>query len=70
MLDKIYSLSSLENQLLNQHHNFIIVLDNDIPVGFASFSPKEENRARHFYEKMALQFLRKLRSLLERAIYE
>jgi len=43
MLDKIYSLSSLQNQLLNLHHNFIIVLDNDIPVGFASFSPKEEN---------------------------
>ena len=24
MLDKIYSLSSLQNQLLNLHHNFII----------------------------------------------
>ncbi len=34
MLDKIYSLSSLQNQLLNLHHNFIIVLDNDIPGWF------------------------------------
>jgi GNAT superfamily N-acetyltransferase len=45
MLEKFNSLSSLHNQLLNSHHNFILVLDNNIPVGFASFSPKEENRS-------------------------
>ena len=43
MLEKFNSLSSLQNQFLNSHHNFILVLDNNIPVGFASFSPKEEN---------------------------
>ena len=42
MLDKIHSINSLQNQLLNLH-NFIIVLDNVIPVGFASFSLREEN---------------------------
>jgi len=42
MLEKFNSLNSLHNQLLNSHHNFILVLDNNIPVGFASFSLKEE----------------------------
>ena len=43
MIDKIYSLRSLQNQLLDLHHNFILVFDENIPVGFASFSSKEEN---------------------------
>ena len=43
MLDKIYTLASLENQLLNLHHNFIIAYDENVPVGFASFSSKEED---------------------------
>ncbi len=42
MLDKIYSLASLQHQLLDLHHTFVIVFDNNTPVGFASFSPKEE----------------------------
>jgi GNAT superfamily N-acetyltransferase len=42
MLDKIYALSSLENQFLNLHHNFIIASDENMAVGFASFSFKEE----------------------------
>ena len=43
MLDKIYAFSSLENQFLNLHHNFIIAYDENVPVGFASFSPEEED---------------------------
>jgi GNAT superfamily N-acetyltransferase len=43
MLEQIYSLVSLQNQLVVLKHTFILVLDNDIPVGFASFSPKEKN---------------------------
>jgi len=43
MLEKIYSLSSLQNQLLDLHHNFVLVFDKNIPIGFASFSPQEEN---------------------------
>lgn len=45
MLEKFYSPDSLKNQLLDWHHNFLLVLDNDIPVGFASFSPKEEDQS-------------------------
>ena len=43
MLNKIYALTFLENQFLNLHHNFIIAYDENVPVGFASFSPKEED---------------------------
>jgi diamine N-acetyltransferase len=43
MLEEIYSLPSLRNQLVVLRHNFILVLDNNIPVGFASYSPKEKN---------------------------
>ena len=42
MLNKIYALTFLENQLLNLHHNFIVAYDENVPIGFASFSPKEE----------------------------
>lgn len=43
MLWQIYSLSSLQNQFENLHHNFIIAFDERVPIGFASFSPKENN---------------------------
>ncbi len=42
MLELIYSRDSLKRQLVELKHNFLIILDNDIPVGFASFSQKEE----------------------------
>ena len=47
MLDKIYSLSSLEHQYNILKHHFILVLDNEIPVGFASFSPHEDRAIYH-----------------------
>ncbi|MEP6951712.1 MAG: GNAT family N-acetyltransferase [Ginsengibacter sp.] len=43
MLGQIYSLASLQNQLVALKHTFILILDNNIPAGFASFSPKEKN---------------------------
>ena len=43
MLDKIYSLASLENQFSFLHHRFITVLENKAPIAFASFSPHEDN---------------------------
>ena len=43
MLGKIYSVTSLQNQVIELKHNFILVLDKNIPVGFASFSPKEKD---------------------------
>jgi len=47
MLDKIYSLPSLEHQFHVLKHSFIIVLDNVIPVGFASYSPHADTTVYH-----------------------
>ena len=41
MLDLIYSMPSLKSQL-QKGHQFIIALQNDAPVGFASFSKKSD----------------------------
>ncbi|MDE3212824.1 MAG: GNAT family N-acetyltransferase [Bacteroidota bacterium] len=41
MLEKIYSLTSLENQLLDLGHRFVVVMEEQVPVGFASYSKKE-----------------------------
>ncbi len=43
MLSEFYSLSSLQNQVADLQHNFLIVFDEEIPIGFASFSPKEKD---------------------------
>ncbi len=40
---KFIPIGSLQNQYITLQHHFIIVSDNDIPVGFASYSPKEKN---------------------------
>lgn len=42
MLDKIYSLTSLQNQLENQHQEFIIIYENEIAVGFANYCLKQD----------------------------
>jgi GNAT superfamily N-acetyltransferase len=52
MLDEIYSLTSLQNQFVALQHNFILVVDNNIPIGFASFSPKEKNAATYRLHKI------------------
>ncbi len=45
MLEKIYSHSSLQDQLSVSKHQFIIVLEDGISIGFASFSPHEDDRS-------------------------
>ncbi len=52
MLEKIYSLSSLQNQLLNLQHNFILADDKEVPVGFASFSAKEKDKSTYRLHKI------------------
>ena len=47
MLEKIYSLSSLEHQFSVLKHQFIIVFDNQIPVGFASYAVHENPNIFH-----------------------
>ncbi|MDQ2718582.1 MAG: GNAT family N-acetyltransferase [Bacteroidota bacterium] len=48
MLEKIYSLLSLQNQFSVLKHQFIIVVDNETPVGFASYSlHKDDHKVFH-----------------------
>jgi len=41
MLEMMYSPSSLEKQMLEQDHRFVIADENNQPVGFASYSRKD-----------------------------
>jgi diamine N-acetyltransferase len=40
MLQLIYSATSLEEQMIEKQHNFILAYDGTAAVGFASYSPK------------------------------
>jgi ribosomal protein S18 acetylase RimI-like enzyme len=44
MLKLIYSPSSLRKQIKDLHHKFIIVYQNKIPLGFASYSLKANSK--------------------------
>ncbi len=52
MLDKIYSLPSLEHQFKVLKHHFILILDNEVPVGFASFSPHDNDASVYHLNKI------------------
>ncbi len=43
MMEMMYSVSSLQKQVLVNNNQFVIAYDNDIPVGFASFEYNHEN---------------------------
>jgi len=45
MLHLIYNPSALKDQMLKQHHNFLVAELEDEPVGFASFSKTGSNGA-------------------------
>lgn len=47
MLNLIYSIPSLEHQYNVLKHHFILVFENEDPVGFASFSPHEDSSVYH-----------------------
>ncbi len=51
MLEQIYSLPSLEHQFQVLKHLFIIVLDDEIPAGFASYS-QDANAAVYHLNKI------------------
>jgi diamine N-acetyltransferase len=40
MLNLFYSEASLQEQMLQKQHKFIIIFDNESAAGFASYSPK------------------------------
>ena len=43
MLEKFYSISSLQHQISVLHHQFLLVSKNEKAIGFASFSPHDES---------------------------
>jgi diamine N-acetyltransferase len=43
MLKMIYSPTALLHQMINEDHHFIIVKDDDGPVGFADYSSKHKS---------------------------
>jgi len=47
MLDKFYSISSLQNQMNVLKHQFIIVYEDKVPIGFASFSAHDDPAIYH-----------------------
>ena len=50
MLDKIYSLSSLQHQFTILKHQFIMMVEDDTPIGFASFSAHEDLKVFHLHK--------------------
>ncbi|MEO8766334.1 MAG: GNAT family N-acetyltransferase [Ginsengibacter sp.] len=52
MLEKIYSLPSLQNQFNVLKHSFILVFCNDLPVGFASYSPNDHDAVTYRLHKI------------------
>lgn len=44
MLNMMYSPPSLKEQILEKKHQFILAIENDIPVGYSSYSIKSENQ--------------------------
>jgi diamine N-acetyltransferase len=52
MLEKFYSLSSLEHQLTVLKHQFIIAVEIESPMGFASFSPHEDDSTVYHLNKI------------------
>ena len=47
MLDKFYSIASLQNQRSVLKHQFIIVYEDEAPIGFASFSAHDDPAIYH-----------------------
>lgn len=43
MLDKFYSADAIAQQMAENEQVFLILSENDIPVGFAAYGPRKEN---------------------------
>lgn len=44
MLELMYSIDSLKDQISNKSHHFIIVYDSEIPAGFAAYELNVNNK--------------------------
>jgi ribosomal protein S18 acetylase RimI-like enzyme len=54
MLDLIYNEQSLKDQMLNEGHQFILALKDNVPVGFASYQLNYNNESQLMIHKIYL----------------
>jgi ribosomal protein S18 acetylase RimI-like enzyme len=52
MLESFYSVPSLQHQQTSLKHEFIIVFENETPIGFASFSAHADNASIYHLNKI------------------
>ena len=52
MLESFYSVPSLQHQQTSLKHEFIIVFENETPIGFASFSAHAHNTSIYHLNKI------------------
>jgi ribosomal protein S18 acetylase RimI-like enzyme len=52
MLEMIYSIESLNDQILNKKHQFIIAYEDNIPVGYSSYSIKNDSKTTYRVHKL------------------
>jgi ribosomal protein S18 acetylase RimI-like enzyme len=52
MLESFYSVPSLQHQQTSLKHEFIIVFENETPIGFASFSAHANNASIYHLNKI------------------
>ena len=52
MLDTLYDLESIRNQVTTGEQTYLLLSEDDKPVGFASYSPRKENPAIYKLHKL------------------
>lgn len=52
MLESFYSIPSLQHQQSSLKHQFILVFENEVPIGFASFSAHPDNASIYHLNKI------------------
>lgn len=70
MLDHIYDLSTISRQITEKQQYYLLLLEDGVPVGFASFGPREENTAIYKLHKLYCQITTKGKGYGKRLIEE
>lgn len=52
MLDTIYDLDTIKSQIVTGEQTYLLLLENETPVGFAAYSPRKENPAIYKLHKL------------------
>ncbi|WP_276134868.1 GNAT family N-acetyltransferase [Polluticoccus soli] len=52
MLDTMYDLESIKTQISTDEQTYLLLIENDRPMGFAAYSPRKENPAIYKLHKL------------------